>query len=151
VGLGLSVVNLVVLGFTGYVRIMAEAANVRSINAPFPESILFYSGGAIVVEALFRLILITLPLWLIANVILRKRGHAVVFWAIALPLALLEPAGQVSLVAGHLDVMLFIGGQVYAMNVFEAYLFWRRGFLAPLAFRLVYYLVWHVVVGAIGL
>ena len=150
VGLGLGLVNLAVQAFTGYVQIMAEAANVPSINVPFPESLLFYSGGAIVVEALFRLILITLPLWLIANVILRKRGQAPVFWILALLTSLLEPAGQLGLVTGHLDLMLFMGVAIYGMNFFEAVLFRRYGFLAPLVFRLAYYLISHIVGSVIG-
>ncbi|MDQ7910131.1 hypothetical protein RB614_37115 [Phytohabitans sp. ZYX-F-186] len=54
-----------------------------------------------------------------------------------------------SLVAGHVE-MLALGVVVYAMNLFEAHLFWRHGFLAPLIFRLAFYLVWHVVGGVIG-
>lgn len=149
VGLGLGVVNLTIQALTGSLRTIAEAANVASINVPFPESILFYSGGAIIVETR-RLILITLPLWLIATVTLRKRGQAPVFWVLALLTSLLEPAEQLSLIAGHLDLMLVLGVAVYGMNLFEAYLFWRYGFLAPLIFRLGYYLVWHIVGGVIG-
>jgi hypothetical protein len=151
VGLGLGVVNLTFAAFTGSAEIMAEAARVPSINVPFPGSILFYSGGAIVVEAFYRLILITLPLWLIANVILRKRGQAPVFWVLALLTSLLEPADLVALLAGHTDLILVMAVGGYGMNIFEAYLFWRNGFLAPLTFRLAFYLVWHVVGSVIGL
>lgn len=151
VGLTLGAINLAVQAITGYDQTIAEAANVPSINVAFPASIVFYSGGAIVVESLYRLILITLPLWLIANVILRKRGRAWVFWAVALLTSLIEPAGQVSLVVGHPGVMLFLGFGMYGINVFEAYLFRRYGFLAPLAHRLAFYLVWHVVGSMIGL
>jgi hypothetical protein len=150
VGLGLGVINLTLAAFTGSAQIMAEAANVPSINVPFPESILFYSGGAIVVEALYRLILITLPLWLIANVILRKRGRAPVFWVLALLTSLLEPAGLIGFLAGHPYLMLVMAVGGYGINIFEAWLFWRYGFLAPLVFRLAYYLVWHIVGSVIG-
>jgi hypothetical protein len=150
VGLGLGVVNLAFAGFTGSAQIMAEAANVPSINVPFPESILFYSGGAIVVEASYRLILITLPLWLIANVILRKRGQVVVFWVLALLTSALEPAGLVGLLAGYPYLMLVMAVAGYGINIFEAWLFWRHGFLAPLVFRLAYYLVWHIVGSLVG-
>ncbi|MGH3388435.1 MAG: hypothetical protein ACRDOO_06105, partial [Actinomadura sp.] len=92
----------------------------------------------------------TLPLWLIANVILRNRGQAPVFWVLALLTSVIEPAGQLSLVAGQLDLMLVLGVALYGVNVFEALLFWRYGFLAPLVFRLAFYLVWHVVGGVIG-
>jgi hypothetical protein len=150
VGLGLGTVNLIFAAFTDSAQIMAEAANVPSINVPFPESILFYSGGAIVVEAVYRLILITLPLWLTANVVLRKRGQAAVFWVLALLTSALEPAGLVGFLAGHPALMLVMAVGGFGINLFEAYLFRRHGFLAPLAFRLAYYLVWHITGGVIG-
>jgi hypothetical protein len=40
-------------------------------------------------------------------------------------------------------LVMVVGG--YGINLFEAWLFRRHGFLAPLTFRLAYYLVWHVV------
>jgi hypothetical protein len=132
------------------VHTIAAAANVFSLNVPFPESILFYSGGAIVVETLFRLVLLTLPLWLVATVIPRTRGKAQLFWAVAAVMSLLEPAGQMSLVVGHPDVMLVMGAAMYILNILEAYLFWRYGFLAALVNRLAFYAVWHVVGGLIG-
>jgi hypothetical protein len=46
--------------------------------------------------------------------------------------------------------MVIMGSALYAINVFEAHLLRRYGFLAPLAFRLTYYLGWHVVGSAIG-
>jgi hypothetical protein len=151
VGLGLGAVALALHGLIGTARIMAEAANVPTINVPFPESILFYTAGAIIVETLYRLILITVPLWLIGTVILRGRGQATVFWIVALLTSVVEPIGQMSLVAGHPEVMLALGVGMYGMNVFEALLFWRYGFLAPLVFRVAYYLVWHGVASAIGI
>lgn len=150
-GLAVGGVNLALEATIGTARMMAEAGNVASINVPFPASFWFYSGGAIIVEVLYRLILITLPLWLIANVILRKRGQAAVFWGVALVTSLAETAGLMSVVAGHLDMMLFVGVATYGLNILEAYLFWRRGALAPLVFRFCFYFVWHVVASAIGI
>jgi hypothetical protein len=150
VGLGLGAVNLTLLGFTGFAQVLAAAANVSSINVAFPASVLFYSGGAIILEAIYRLILITLPLWLIANVILRKRGQTQVFWILALLTSAFEPAAQMTFLAGHLELMLISGGAMYGMNVLEAHVLRRYGFLAPLVFRLAYYLVSHIVGGVIG-
>jgi hypothetical protein len=150
VGLGLGIVNLTLQAFTGSAQVMAGAAHVSSINVAFPASLLFYSGGAIILEALYRLVLITLPLWLIANLILRKRGQTQVFWVLALLTSALEPAEQMSFLAGHLELMLVSGIAIYGMNVFEFHLLRRYGFLAPLVFRLALYLVWHIVGGAIG-
>ena len=47
--------------------------------------------------------------------------------------------------------MAAMGIGMYAINIFEALLFRRHGFLAPLAFRVAFYLVWHVVGGLMGL
>jgi hypothetical protein len=150
VGVGLGVVFLTVQAFTGFVQVVAAAQNVSSINVPFPASLLFYTGAAIILETLYRLILITLPFWLIANAILHKRGQTPVFWVVALLASALEPATQMSFVGGHLALMLVVGGATYAINVFEAHLLRRYGFLAPLALRLGYYLVWHIAGGALG-
>jgi hypothetical protein len=150
-GLGVGAVNLVINAFTGHAKTWAEAANVASINVPFPESVLFYSGGAIIVEALYRLVPIALLLWLMANVILRNRGHAPVFWVLAILTSLLEPTGQMSMAAGNLGVMLVVGAAMFALNLFEVLLLWRYGFLAPLVFRVAFYFVWHIVGGAMGL
>jgi hypothetical protein len=151
-GLGLGAVNLAFHWFTGSARMLAEAANVSTINAPFPGSIAFYSGGAIVVESLFRLILLTLPLLLIGNVLLHKRHQKAVFWGVALLASLLEAQGQMDLTAtGNVEVMLAVGAAMYALNLFEAHLFWRFGLLAPLVFRLGFYLVWHVMGGLLGI
>jgi hypothetical protein len=149
-GIGLGGVNLAVHAVTGSAQTIAEAANVPSINVPFPESILFYTGGAIIVETLYRLILLTLPFWLIGQVILRRRGRTTVFWILAAITSLVEPWGQMSLVSGHLNVMLALGVAMYAINILEANLFWRYGFLAPLTFRVAFYLIWHGVGSAIG-
>lgn len=150
-GLGLGAVNLAVQGITGYVHVIADAGNIATINVAFPASVPFYAGGAIIVESLYRLILITLPLWLIGTVLLRGRSRTAVFWTIAAITSLVEPIGQMILVAGHPDVMIVMGTAMYGLNILEAYLFRRNGFLAPLAFRLSFYAIWHVVGGAMGL
>ena len=150
-GLGLGAVNLTLHGLTGSARVMAQAAGVATINAPFPGSIALYSGGAVAVESFYRLILLTLPLWLIGNVILRKRHQLAVFWGVALLTSLVETVGQVGLFPGQLEIGLVVGAAMYAVNLFEAHLFWRFGFLAPLVFRIAFYLVWHVVGGLLGI
>jgi hypothetical protein len=150
VGLGAGAVSLAIqLG--GSARIMAEAAHTSSINVAFPGSLVIYSGGAIILEALYRLILITLPLWLVANVILRKRGQTPVFWVLALLTSALEPLEQMSVLDGHLELIVISGVTTYGINVFEFYLLRRSGWLAPLVFRLALYSVSHIVGSVLGL
>jgi len=149
-GLGLGAVTLTLQAVTGVVHVLAAALNVSSINVAFPGSIWFYSGGAIILEAFYRLILITLPLWLVANVILRKRGQTPAFWVLALLTSALEPLEQMSILAGHPALMVVSGVTTYGINVFEAYLLRRYSWLAPLAFRLAHYSVLHILGSTLG-
>lgn len=67
-----------------------------SFNAlgPFPGPLLFYSGGAIIVEVFYRLLPIPLLLWLISNLALRGRGQKRTFWVLAVLTSLIEPGTQ---------------------------------------------------------
>lgn len=69
---------------------------------------------------------------------------------LALLIAVLEPMNQMSFVAADRGIMLVSGAIMLGLNLFEAYLLWTRSFLAPLAFRISFYMVWHVVAGALG-
>src|SRR5215470_13844611 len=149
-GGALGALTLLIHELTGFATVLAKAANISTINVAFPGSLLFYSGGAIVLESTYRLILIVFPLWLTSTVVLRGRARTPVFWALALAIAVLEPLTQMSIVSGH-PVMPLLGLYMYAINVIEFYLLWRGGFLAPVAFRIGFYLFWHVLGGALGL
>ena len=151
VGLGVGTINLVVQTTTGLAHTVAEIANIRAINVPFPDSIAFYTGGAIILEAIYRLIGITLPLWLIANVILRGRGRTVVFWILALLICVHEPIAQASILAGHPGLMIASALSTFPIDVFGMFLLRRAGWLAPLSFRLALYLVAHVGGSVLGL
>ena len=71
-----------------------QAGGLPSFNAPFPGSVLFYPGGAILVEVVYRLLPVPLLLWLISNVLLRGRAQPYVFWILAVLTSLIEPASQ---------------------------------------------------------
>lgn len=150
IGLGVGALFLALSAAFGLATIVAESAKVSSINVAFPDSLVFYSAGAIIVETMYRLIPITLPLWLIGNVLLRKRGEVYVFWTLALLTSMIEPLSQLVMLEDHTAVIsLFMVG-TFAINIFEAHLFRRFGFLAPLGFRIALYVVWHMIGGALG-
>lgn len=123
-----------------------------SFNAlgPFPGPLLFYSGGAIIVEVFYRLLPIPLLLWLISNLAFRGRAQDRVFWVLAGLTSLIEPLTQdlpalqrQELVAGA-SVVFVID---YALNLGQAILFRRYGFLAAILMRVATYAVWHVAYG----
>ncbi len=149
IGVGAGVLFLAVERLTNFEQIALAATGQASINVPFPASLYFYPAGAIITEILYRLAPLPLFLWLISNVALRHHFQRQVFWALAVLASLIEPASQVVVFQGHAGVMLILGSAIFAINLLEVWLFRKYGFLAPLMLRLAYYLVWHIIGGAL--
>jgi hypothetical protein len=120
-----------------------------TFNAPLPGSLLFYAGGAVIVEVIYRLLPIPLLMWLISNLLLRGRGQAATFWVLALLTSALEPLSQdlIALRAGAVIVAITQFAAHYAFNLIQAVLFRRSGFLAAIIVRMAFYLVWHIIYG----
>ncbi|MSP63957.1 MAG: hypothetical protein EXR72_27175 [Myxococcales bacterium] len=118
-------------------------------NAHFPEAIPFYACAGILLELLYRLLILTLPLWLAAR-LLGPKGRARAFWVAAILLSCLEPASQVAglrevaTVPLGTPVLAAIFGFIFLVNLGAAVAYRRAGFLAPVALRLGFYLVWHL-------
>jgi hypothetical protein len=140
-------------------HIAAERIGIPAFHIAFPASAIIYPGGAIIVEILFRLVPLPLVVFLISNLALRGKRQNQVFWAAAILLSAFEPVSQsglLSLALGHEFKMRGLEGLVagemiqgYAMNLAQAYLFRRAGFLAPVLFRICYYILWHVLWGSL--
>jgi hypothetical protein len=140
-------------------HIAAERIGIPAFHVAFPASAIIYPGGAILVEILFRLLPLPLVVFLVSNLALRGKRQDQVFWAAAILLSAFEPVSQsglLSLAFGHEFKMrgyewLVVGEMIqgYAMNLAQAYLFRKAGFLCPVLFRACYYVLWHVVWGSL--
>ena len=133
-----------------WTQFFAQYSGLSSYNAPWPGSVLFYPGGAILVEVLFRLLTVPLLLWLGSNLLLRGRAQAEIFWVLALLSSIVEPVMQ------DLDglrfgaSLLFIASQFvpdFLFNLAQVVMFRNYGFLASIVSRIAMYLVWHVAYG----
>jgi len=93
-GLALGAITIITDLATGWTKPVAEKMHLATIHIEFPASVLIYPGGAIIVEVIYRLLLIPLLLWLISGVILRGRHEQRVFWVSAVLTSLLEPLSQ---------------------------------------------------------
>ena len=114
-----------------------------------PGSLLFYLGGAIIVEVFYRLIPIPLVMFLVSNLLLRGRWQQQVFWVMAALTSLIEPASQ-DLPDLRTGTEVAVGLNFiadYAMNFSQAIFSRRYGFLASIIPRVAMYLVWHVAYG----
>jgi hypothetical protein len=88
-------------------------------------------------------------LWLISNVLLRGRGQGQMFWVLAVLTSLIEP-GQQDLMYLQASGVLLAASQFapdFVLNLTQAAMFRRSGYLASILVRVATYLVWHVVYG----
>ena len=146
--LGLAVGVLWVL-----VDLLKPAAS--ATHAAFPGIILLYTYAAIYVEVLLRLFFATFLVWLVAIVILRGRGLVPTYWTVAILLALLQASDQARATSqatggnvASFEIIASFGLAAIAEPV-AFYLYRRSGFLAPLVFHFVIYVIWHMLGGGL--
>ena len=116
------------------------------MNVRFPESLLFYPSIALVATSAFYLV----PLGLMATIWRRTSVELSRARFIAIGIAaLIEPALQVLWGSDMSPTWAnaYVGIHLLAFNVVALEIFRRSGFVALYAFRVGYYLVWHVAWG----
>ena len=146
IGLGLASVLVVFDLATGTSGAINAVLGIGQQFTDLPSMLLIFSAAAIYVEPMYRLLLIPLPLWLISNLLLRGRHQTAVFWVLAVLASASEPLMQVAGVAPVLGptTAAFFAGQAFVANMVQAAFFRRYGFLASIAVREGYYLLWHI-------
>lgn len=130
---------------TGFTEaVLAQRGMAQRHTGTLPM-LLIFSAAAVIVEPVYRLLPLALLQWLVGELLLRGRGRAALFWALALATSLLEPWGQIGdLVAEPGPTALLRAAHAVGFNLFQAALFRRYGFLAAIVARVAFYLVWDV-------
>jgi hypothetical protein len=156
-GAGLGVLAIVIDQFTHGTKFLEMQSGEASFNVYFPASLFVYTGGIVLVEAIFRILAIPLFLWLISNLILRGHGQHQTFWILAFVLSLIEPVTQglgIIFLKSSADPVMLLSTQFlpyfitdYPLNLGQAIFFRKYGFLASFAMRLGFYIMWHIVYG----
>lgn len=145
-----ALLGVLVLGLdyaTGFSALVAKRLEVASIHIAFPASLYVYTAGSVVVECLYRLIPVSILYALIARLMLRGRGEAIVFWILAIVSSLIEPLSQAGLAQGASHLVWVLFAAIFAFNLAEVALWRRWGWIAMVASRAVFYLMWHVIAG----
>jgi hypothetical protein len=125
----------------------------RDLNVPPPQSLFFYPVIGYVVELAFHALPLALLLLLLGPFWKRLRPNSLVWLCIFLVSAL-EPILQVRLGSSSHSFSWadgFVALHVFAFNVLQLYVFRRYDFVSMYAFRLVYYLYWHIIWGYLRL
>lgn len=120
------------------------------INVPFPGSVLFYPAIGYIVEVFFHV----LPIAAIAFVLseFSKLKLNTIVWISIVSVALLEPLYQVWFTS-HTSVFtsIYTGIHVFLFSLAQLFIFKRFDFASMYLFRIIFYLVWHIVWGEIRL
>lgn len=123
----------------------------EDINVGFPFSILYYPVFGFIVEIVFHL----MPLYLILLIVKRVSiiDERVMFVCLVL-ISFLEPVFQLGLGFSSLIPLwatVYVGFNIFLINIIQLYTFRSFGFASMYAFRLFYYLFWHIIWGSIRL
>jgi hypothetical protein len=124
----------------------------EDLNILFPESLLFYPAIAYVAEVIFHLLPLSL-LIILATSLFKEADHNSTIWLCILIVALLEPVFQTVGFLGKYPswAVVYVFLHVLAINLIQLGLFKRYDFISMYAFRVVYYILWHIIWGRIRL
>lgn len=123
------------------------------INLPFPKSALFYPVMGFVVEILFHMGPLILLLSVLVKVFKNVDREKILFASI-LMVSLIEPVFQylfVPSVGKPLWLDVFDGTRLFLFSFVQLNILKRYDFISMYSFRLVYYLLWHILWGSIRL
>ncbi len=152
VGLGFALVEISLeLAFHGTKLLSAKLGGV--FNVDYPASLVVYTSGTTMIESFLHVIPLPILMFLISNVILRKKGQSATFWALAALVALIEPLTQQVSVAVGLGaslppnwplLIIPVAVEVFLMNLTQLAAFRRYGLLACYLIRLAEYAAYHI-------
>jgi hypothetical protein len=118
----------------------------EDVNVPPPQSLLLSPTMAYVVEIVFHALPLALLLaW--SGRSAQNANTAIVTWPCIVFVSSLEPV----LVHLRFGASAYVGAFVFVFTVVELYVFRRYDFISTYAFRLVYYLWWHITWGYVRL
>jgi hypothetical protein len=122
------------------------------LNVLFPESLLFYPAIGFFVEILFHVLPLSIFLLSLTS-IFKNANHKNIIWISIIIVSLLEPVFQTMPLFSSSHYPLWAATIVllnlFLFNLSQLYIFKRYDFISMYSFRLVYYLIWHIVWGNI--
>ena len=149
VGVTFGIFAIAIDQITGATSVLAAKMG-SDFNVGFPGSLFVYTGGAIKLESVFRLIPIPILLWLGSSMLLKGRAQTKIFWVLAVLTAAIEPSIQgiplMQLAGGEIGGLSFAAYAVhaYAFNLAAAVCFRSYGLLGAVLVRFGNYIIWHV-------
>ena len=117
------------------------------MNILFPESLFFYPAMVFFVEILFHVLPLSMLLVSLTP-IFKNISYEKVVWICILMVSLLEPVYQTVWMGSFsrypLWALVCVGLNLFLFNLSQLLIFRRYDFISMYAFRLVYYMFWHI-------
>ena len=132
--------------FVDYIAHLPE-----DINILFPHSLLYYPIFGYIVEVLFHMVPLFLVFTIIDHFVELDESRILYF---LLLVSVLEPVFQLGLGFSFqipLWTTVYIGLNIFLINLFQLLSYKRLDFVSMYAFRLTYYLFWHIIWGNLRL
>jgi hypothetical protein len=122
------------------------------MNVLFPESLFFYPAIGFFVEILFHVLPLSLLLISLTS-IFKNMSHEKIIWICIFIVSLLEPIYQTMTMFSKspLWAAVIVLLNLFLFNLAQLLIFRRYDFISMYSFRLVYYMIWHIVWGYIRL
>ncbi len=117
------------------------------INILFPHSLFFYPAMAFLVEIIFHVLPLCIPILGFSFLPIKVNYQNLLWGAIAV-ISLLEPTFQVlDMDSFPIWAIILVWVNLYAFNLVQLWIFSKFDFITMLLFRWVYYLFWHILWG----
>jgi hypothetical protein len=123
----------------------------QDMNVSFPESLLFYPAIAFFVEIAFHVMPFVLLFYGLTT-LFRKISHNKISWFCIGMVAILEPTFQVYFMqTDPAWARIIVWINLYLFNWTQLVVFKKFDFISMYALRIFYYLIWHIIWGALRL
>lgn len=122
----------------------------EDINVLFPESLLFYPAIGYIAEILFHLLPLSIFIFIFSCI--RRLRISTIIWASIVLVAIMEPVYQIVFMGQtSLITVIYTGIHVFLFSLTQLIIFKRFDFISMYFFRIVFYLVWHILWGYLRL
>jgi hypothetical protein len=116
------------------------------INIFFPKSLLFYPAIGYIVEVIFHIIPISCFVFVLS--LFKRFSTTQIVWTSLIAVAIVEPLYQVWFLSqDSLMTVIYTGIHVFLFSLTQVLIFKRFDFVSMYFFRLVFYLIWHILWG----
>lgn len=122
----------------------------KDLNVSFPESLLFYPAIGYIVEIIFHLLPISVIIFLLAS--LTKLSINKIIWISIISVAIIEPVYQIQFINQSSSItVIYTSVHVFLFSITQLMIFKRYDFISMYFFRIIFYLIWHIIWGPLRL